>query len=374
MTPVQPDGRHVEVDEVLAGVSAVFRDGAFRISLPAEAGAYFRDAVIGLQRPNGGRVIARRDLLQAARLDDIEIRPPLSMADSTTEGLSLRLQAPSGDHRTLLLPVCIDPAEIGADMVTCYLNCGGGGNPVIDAFASSMGARRAYAEDGVREGVAIVWGVQRGSKAVIDAVAERGGFFYHIDQAYFGRGHLLRYRVTRNGFEAGPVRRCPTDRIAALNIDLQPWKPPGRYVLVCPPTEKFMLWHGCHDWLEKTLAALGAHTDREIVVRQKPRPDEAVIPLEDHLAGAHAVVTHSSNVAVEAVVAGVPVFVAPSSAAAAVGRTDLGQIENPVRPDRLAWLAHLSYSQFEFEEVKQGGAWRWLREFETWPFIDGQEV
>src|SRR4051794_19753990 len=95
--------------------------------------------------------------------------------------------------------------------------------------------------------------------------------------------------------------------------------------------------HNAHSWLGDTPAALRAHTDREIVVRLKPQPGEAVIPLADAMAGAHALVTHSSNVAVEAVVAGTPVFVAPSSAAAPMGLTNLAQIEEPVRPDRRPW-------------------------------------
>ena len=50
---------------------------------------------------------------------------------------------------------------------------------------------------------------------------------------------------------------------------------------------------------------------------------------------AHCVVTFNSNVAVEALLAGTPVFVGPHSAALPMGRsvTDLGDIENPAYPD-----------------------------------------
>lgn len=359
----------VDVDSLLSQVTATFREGAFRISTPPELLALYRGLVVSLKRTDGERVVARVDLRLAENLDDIAVRPPLAMTDDRILGLRLDFHRAGGEPRALERPARLDPAEFTADLVTCYLNHGGGGNPVINAFASGIGARRAYAEDGARDGVAIVWGVLRNSKTVIDAVQARNGHFYYIDHAYFARGHLLNYRITRNGFEAGPMRQCPLDRLEGLGVELQPWKSGGRYILVCPPTDYFMEAHGAHSWLEDTLAALRTHTDREIIVRLKPQPGEAVTPLAEAMAGAHALVTHSSNVAVEAVVAGTPVFVSPTSAAAPMGLTDLARIEDPVRPDRMPWLAHLTYSQFSFEEVKYGTAWRLLREFEARPFL-----
>jgi hypothetical protein len=69
-------------------------------------------------------------------------------------------------------------------------------------------------------------------------------------------------------------------------------------------------------------------------------------------------------VAIEAVCLGTPVFVASTSAAAPVGRTDLSEIEEPAYPDRDAWLAHLAYSQYSFEEIQDGRAWKMLLELE----------
>jgi hypothetical protein len=99
-------------------------------------------------------------------------------------------------------------------------------------------------------------------------------------------------------------------------------------------------------------------------VRAKPQPGEAAVPLPQALETAHALVTHSSNVAIEAVCLGTPVFVSQASAAAPVGRTDLEAIESPSYPDRASWLAHLAYNQFTFEEIGDGRAWRMLRENE----------
>ena len=108
----------------------------------------------------------------------------------------------------------------------------------------------------------------------------------------------------------------------------------------------------------------------KIVVRRKPKAGETLEPLAEALGKAHALVTHSSNVAIEAVVAGVPVFVSPSSAAAPMGLSDLSLIETPVYPDRDQWLAHLAYCQFSFEEIRSGAAWRMLLEWEDRPFAE----
>ena len=93
------------------------------------------------------------------------------------------------------------------------------------------------------------------------------------------------------------------------------------------------------------------------------------MPLDVALQSAHALVTHSSNVAIEAACLGTPIFVDPASAAAPIGLTDLSMIETPVYPDRQAWLSHLAYSQFSMDEIRDGSAWRLLREQEERDFV-----
>jgi DNA-binding transcriptional LysR family regulator len=256
-------------------------------------------------------------------------------------------------------------------MLTAYLNRGGGGNTLIRAFADGVGCPLRYAEDevGYRPGVPVVWGVLRGSDRVLSHARAHGQYFFYCDHAYVDRGHGRRYRITRNGYEAGRVRACPDDRLAELGLKPEPWRRGGRSILICPPTGFFMAAHGCQGWLERTLEVLRAHTDRPLVIREKPRPGELVQPLQEALLDAHALVCHSSNVAIEAVLAGVPVFVAPTSAAAPVGLTDLQAIEAPMHPDRRAWLAHLAYSQFSLEEIASGKAWQLLLECEERPFL-----
>ncbi|QIK78071.1 hypothetical protein G7077_03235 [Sphingomonas piscis] len=316
--------------------------------------------------PFHSQVIERWPTQFVAAEKPFPIRLPASMLGPAPRLVRVETHKRDGEIIGQQAVVHVGPSQLQPWMLSCFLNRGGGGNPVVRAFAGAIGTRLAYAEDEpeVLRHVPVVWGVLRESDRILAQAKAQSLYFLYIDHAYFDRGHGRSYRITRNGYEAGAVRRCPSDRFRALGIETQPWRKSGREIVVCPPTDYFMQAHGCLDWLETTLAMLKAATDRPIVVREKPKDTEAAVPLPVALESAHSLVTHSSNVAIEAVCLGTPVFVSPASAAAPVGLTELSQIEDPVYPDRDAWLAHLAYSQFSLEEIADGRAWRMLLELE----------
>ena len=172
------------------------------------------------------------------------------------------------------------------------------------------------------------------------------------------------YRWHVNRYQMHSVRKVPADRWKALipgnsvdprEIVLHPWKPLGRHIVVAMPSPTYSRSHdGAETWLGQTLRQLRSLTDRPIVVRDK----ESKKPLQDDLRGAHCLVAHGSMAAVESVILGCPVFVHPDSAAALVGRTDLSKIEDPIYPDRMAWLHSLAYCQFSEPELIDGTLWR----------------
>jgi hypothetical protein len=296
----------------------------------------------------------------------LRIRVPALLLTVTPQPIRVERQAADGTISGTELEFHVPPSSVQPWMVSAFLNRGGAGNSVIRAFAQGVGCRIAYAEDEPERlsEIPVVWGVLRDSDRILTQAKAQQLYFFYIDHAYFNRGHRRTYRITRNRYEAGPVRRVPDDRLGALSLEIAPWRKAGREIIVCPPTEYFMLAHGCPDWLETTLETLRNCTDRPIIVRSKPKAGDETVPLATALETAHALVTHSSNVAIEAACLGTPVFVASASAAAAVGRTDLAEIESPAYPDRQAWLAHLAYNQFSFEEIRDGSAWRMLLELE----------
>lgn len=124
--------------------------------------------------------------------------------------------------------------------------------------------------------------------------------------------------------------------------------------MLAEPSPTYMRFHDIEGWTVKTAQRLGNLTDRPIVTRDK----ETKRSLEVDCQGAHALVTHGSNAAVEAVIMGCPVFVDPSSAASLVGKTSLEEIESPVYPDREPWLWSLAYCQFNEAELVDGTLWR----------------
>lgn len=315
---------------------------------------------IAVDDPAGPRTILRRRGGRPGRV--LKLPTPLDLVKNTPS----RLRWAAGDENSIMFPGVA--GNLAPDMVRAYLNRGGAGNSIVEEFANAIGAQISHAEDQTDDdatGVSVVWGVLRGSDKVVARARRDGRPFYYIDHAYFGRGHGLNYRISRDAYDAGPIRVCPSDRLEALGVQPKSWRSGGDTILVCPPTQFFCDAHECANWLQETMSALRRATDRPIEVRVKPVAGEPVEPLANAFDRAWAIVTHSSNVAVEAVVAGVPVFVSAASAAAPVGETDLSRIELPRRPDRSAWLAHLAYNQFSAAEIGDGRAWRLLLENES---------
>lgn len=187
--------------------------------------------------------------------------------------------------------------------------------------------------------------------------------------AYWDRGYAVRifstwlprpktgdgyYRWNVNGFQMRHIRDVPGDRWKRLGIEVAPWAKGGRHIVVAMPTQPYSAFHGTERWTDQTVEALNKVTDRPIVIRSK----ESKRPLWDELRGAHALVTHGSNAANEAIVFGCPVFCDPSCAASLVGKTDIREIESPAYPDRAPWLHSLAYSQFTQDEMLNGVLWR----------------
>lgn len=167
------------------------------------------------------------------------------------------------------------------------------------------------------------------------------------------------YRWHVGAFQLEKLRDVPDDRWNALATEVWPWLRTGRHIVVAEPTETYAKFHRIEDWTARTVARLKEVTDRRLVVRRKEH-QHAGRRLRDDLKGAHCLVTHGSGAAVESVIMGCPVFVDRSSAAALVGRCDIGRIEEPIYPDRRRWLNSLAYSQFNERELVDGTLWRLL--------------
>lgn len=211
-----------------------------------------------------------------------------------------------------------------------------------------------------------------------------GRIYWYIDNGYFlpGKRESNFFRITRNALQHdGCGEPAARERWTRLKLPIKPWRKSGAHIVVCPPGRLFGATFGfdADDWLRVTIKTLRKYTDRELRVRAKVTWNDAKgadvlslagkiktsvpTPLADDLSGAWALVTHSSNAAVEALLAGVPVFATEPCGASAMGLVDLTKIESP-RTDgnREHWAAVLASNQWSLAEMRSGLAWKMLNE------------
>jgi hypothetical protein len=230
----------------------------------------------------------------------------------------------------------------------------------------------------------MVWGILRGGEQVINYARKYGLDYYYVDNGYFKQDRK-NFRISKNSTQQlSFIRNADVSRFQRLSKPVQPWRQtdPSKSIIVCPPTTAMKEFHGCWNWLEKTLEKLKSVTTRTIEVREKPAKVEAyrrsdgildtydvdeeqltdVEPIESVLGRAHAVVTFNSTVFIPALLQGVPVFSDKICGASLLGNTDVLNIENPeLSPNRGNLFVTLANCQWSWQEIQTNLPWRNLR-------------
>lgn len=205
-----------------------------------------------------------------------------------------------------------------------------------------------------------VWPLLRRAQAV-------GREFYFADHAYFSRGKY--YRITKNAYQHDGRGVSTGERFHAFQrlCRLKPWRRSGSHIVICPNSAIYFGLHGLDvdAWLAEVTQTLRQHTDRELRIRWKVQRADRPIALD--LEDAWAVVVFSSAAALDALIAGVPVFtLAPFAASVRMGLSDLSRIEQPIYPDdREQFLSVLADNQWTVQEILRGVAWQALQEQES---------
>jgi len=193
------------------------------------------------------------------------------------------------------------------------------------------------------------------------------------------------FRVSADAFQATEYFQAKPrskDRWQALGLHVEDWKPAKKdgKILVAGGSEKYSLWHG-HEggatgWATRAIEEVRKYSKRDIIYRPKPSWSEAK-PISgtefsraptgilSELKRSWALVTFGSNAAVDAICAGVPIFVTGDGIAKPMGLSDLSQIEKPWRPsdkEKMQWVYDLSYCQWSLPEFESGEAWAILRQ------------
>jgi hypothetical protein len=243
--------------------------------------------------------------------------------------------------------------------------------------------------------LAVVIGIKGHSKRIYEEYRRGGRQVMLVDKSYIGRTAYVRLSV--NGFQPPYMHTAnrPDDRWRRIrdefSIDVKPKRGAGEFVIYAGSSQKYCDWHGlgdatvyaseiCHQVGKKTRLPPEHKNSPMMPVLYRPKPSWAAghpdevkpvvgtefsgpeIKLGRLLPKCHTLVTHGSNAAVEAIIAGVPVLCWSDGACAADPMCEhvLMKLLDPYFPDdaqRLQWLANLAYCQFNLREIEKGDAW-----------------
>ena len=219
----------------------------------------------------------------------------------------------------------------------------------------------------------IIRGLGGGSRKAIKHCWKTGREFFAIDTGYFGNeGSKAKiwHRITRNELQnTQELVERPGDRL--LGWKYKKFKGEGRKILLVPPSEKvMMLWNqpSPEEWVKQTSEELKKYTDRPIEIRLKPDRRDRITSqsLEAAMADdVYCVVTYNSIAALEALNFGKPAIALGPNCATAVCNTSLSEVAKlnmPSKDEMYALMTHLSYAQFNREEMMNGFAWRIINE------------
>ncbi len=216
---------------------------------------------------------------------------------------------------------------------------------------------------------AAFYGRDRGTLAIVRQCAAVGNHWIMADNGYIGANQYDGYyKLSRDGFQCDGTGIPDEKRlVGVLAITgqkfVKDWRPRTKngHILMCPPIAGYERthWFSAYQWRRGISKQIRKLTKRKVRVRYKPGDQRAVgdPPLAADLKNCHALVTHDSNIAVEAIMAGVPVFITGTSPAQIFGNVDLATIVDPrTEGDRWEWLSILANNQWTLKEIRDGMA------------------
>lgn len=178
-----------------------------------------------------------------------------------------------------------------------------------------------------------------------------------------------------------------------LNIDLKPWRlNGGKYILICCQRDGGWSMGDLPviQWLQNVIKIIRENSNREIRIRFHPGDkiqvhhratvhqwinsgiktyNNLIISgakdIRDDFKLAHAVVGHNSSPTVASVIEGIPTMVTDPNRAQikGVNLEKWEDLESPKEYDREEWIRRVSQIHWTLDEVKQGLAWKHLRNY-----------
>jgi len=196
--------------------------------------------------------------------------------------------------------------------------------------------------------------------------------YAYADLGYWHRDAYYRFAVNGWSPDRYVGQGLPATRFERLGLRIRPWRTGGREIVVAGSTAKACTDHGIgyQEWERKVIAQLQG-CGRPLAYRPKPNDLAAGPiagaaldrrPVSEMLASAYAVVTHHSNTAIDALLAGVPVHC--ETGAAAAFSVPLDQIAAAsLLEGREQFLFDVAWLQWTLEEMRTGECWKHLRQY-----------
>ena len=273
-------------------------------------------------------------------------------------------------------------------------------NRHIKGWQSEIVHIEDFLKNGIRcDADAIVTqGILRGTGHLLKEAAKKNIDRYYIDHAYFNPGYKNDFwlRISKNKNVINYIKKVSSfrwEKFFSKNNHIQPWKKfseKGDTILIIPPTSAICWYFNEYDWQKNILSFLEENLSinnfKKVKIRAKPnepivdvngkflglKENKEIqnIPLEEDLKDASIVIAYNSQVALEALLKGIPVIVDKHNSCFGLSfkLSDLNKgLDNPkfeIEPNRLELFHWLSYCQYTLEEIKSGFAWKTINNFQ----------
>ena len=214
-----------------------------------------------------------------------------------------------------------------------------------------------------------------------NTIAMTSGIKYHLSKPIkskikkinqlYERGYIIKIFTARYmGKHSGNIKLIKNKFYEILNKNFDDYKPitkiSGSKILIAPPTLKVFKHYNykVSQWISETVEKIKKFTDKEIVIRQKPKSRKIRINDDKFLdqlkkENIHCVVTFSSIIAIESILNGYPVITLGPNAASYLSESKIENIDNPYFPDDYKIKEHMLYlsaCQFKKEDFSNGYA------------------
>ena len=291
----------------------------------------------------------------------------------------------------------ITDKQLTAEIVSIFSNAV---NTHIKGWQSEIVHINDFLKNGIPTNVEAVatQGILRGTGHLLKEAANKNLDRYYIDHAYFNAGYKDDFwlRISKNKHTINNLKKVSNfrwEKFFSQDNLIMPWRSfseRGNNILIIPPTNAICWYFNESNWEKNILnflkETLSAEDFKKVKIRAKPNEPivdtkgiykglkenkEAInSPLEDDLNEASIVIAYNSQVALDALLKGIPVIVDKHNCCYSLSfkLSDLKYgLNNPIfenEPKREELCKWLSYCQFKLEEIKSGLAWKTINNFQ----------